>query len=173
MNPTRQTRLPRINPTKALKYLIRVAVLMLAGFLTVCAQQRDELTPPRVEAKLIVGGSSFADPAIPHSVAGASVRFYITRRLSVEPEFLYMRHSRDDQDYIFQPNVAYDLTDPTKRFVPYLIGGVGVIYHRGRFFGVDFTTRQPRVFDTSFTGVDRQCRCWCEDLPDQASLHCP
>jgi hypothetical protein len=126
---------------------------MLSCFLPVFAQKED-LTAPKAEIKLTVGAAGFGTDqgSIPHGLAGGSVRIYVTRRLSIEPEFLYLRNSPNDQDYIVQPNVAYDLTDPTKRFVPYLIGGVGVIHHRGRFFGVDFNTGQPRVFDTSFTG---------------------
>ena len=50
-----------------------------------------------------------------------------------------------------QPNVAFDFTDPTKRFVAYGIAGVGVLHHKGRFFGNDFVTGAPRVFDTSVT----------------------
>ena len=137
----------------ALKYLIMSAALTLFCFLPVLAQKED-LTPPKAEIKLTVGAAGFGTDqgSIPHGVAGGSVRIYVTERLSVEPEVLYLRNSPNDQDYIIQPNVAYDLTDPRKRFVPYLVGGAGVIHHRGRFFGEDFTTREPRVFDTSFTG---------------------
>ena len=35
--------------------------------------------------------------------------------------------------------------------MPYLVGGVGVIRHRGRYFGADFVTGVPQVYDTSFT----------------------
>lgn len=147
-------RLSSIRSTRASKYLIMSAALTLFCVLPVVAQQ-EELTPPKAEIKLTGGGAAFGkgQGSIAHGLAGGSVRIYVTRRLSVEPEFLCLRNSPDDQDYIIQPSVAYDLTDPTKRFVPYLIGGVGVLHHRGRFFGVDFTTRQPRVFDTSFTAL--------------------
>jgi len=136
-----------------LKYLIMSAALTLFCFLPVLAQNED-LTSPKAEIKLTVGAAGFGTDqgSIPHGLAGGSVRIYVRKRLSIEPEFLYLRNSPIDQDYIIQPNVAYDLTDPTKKFVPYLVGGAGVIHHRGRFFGADFTTGQPRVFDTSFTG---------------------
>jgi hypothetical protein len=128
--------------------------LMLGCFLPVLAQ-KDELTPPKAEIKLTAGASGFTsdDGRIPHGVAGGSFRVYVTRRVSIEPEFLYMRNSPNDEDYLIQPSVAYDLTDPTDRVVPYLIAGVGVLHHRGRFFGVDFDTRQPRVFDSSYTAL--------------------
>ena len=139
--------------TTVSKYLTMSAALTLFCFLPVFAQKQD-VTPPKAEIKLTVGAAGFGTDqgSIPHGLAGGSVRIYVWKRLSIEPEFLYLRNSPNDQDYIIQPNVAYDLTDPTKKFVPYLVGGAGVIHHRGRFFGEDFTTRQPRVFDTSFTG---------------------
>ena len=140
--------------TQGLKYLIMSAALTLCCFLPVFAQQ-EELTPPKAEIKLTVGAAGFTSEQgrIPHGLTGGSVRIYVTPRVSVEPEFLYLRNSPDDQDYLIQPSVAYDLTDPTKRVVPYLIAAVGVLHHRGRFFGVDFDTGQPRVFDTSFTAL--------------------
>ncbi|MDQ5846856.1 MAG: porin family protein [Acidobacteriota bacterium] len=130
-----------------LKSVISSVVVILCCFLQTVAQQ--EPTPPKAEIKATFGGASFDE--VPHSVVGGSIRIYVTRRLSVEPEFLYMRYSQRDQDYVFQPSVAYDITDPTKRFVPYVIGGAGVLHHRGRFSGFDFTTGAPRTFDTSFT----------------------
>lgn len=137
----------------ASKCVIMSAALTLSCFLPVFAQQED-LTLPKAEIKLTVGAAGFTSDQgrIPHGLAGASLRIYVTRRVSVEPEFLYMRNSPEDQDYLAQVGAAYDLTDPTKRIVPYVIAGIGVLHHRGRFFGVDvFGTGQPRVFDTSFT----------------------
>ena len=130
---------------------LAAAALVLFCFPPARAQQ-GELTPPKVEVKATFGGAGFGEDAdIPHAVGGGSVRIYLTRRLSVEPEFLYMRNGENDQDYVFTPSLAVDLRDPTKRVVPYLVAGVGSIHHRGRFFGSDFETGQPRVFDTSFT----------------------
>ena len=129
--------------TSAWTYLAGATALVLSSFLTASAQQTDTLTPPKVEAKLIVGGASFAEPSIPHSIVGGAVRVYLTRRLSVEPEFLYMRHDRHDQDYFIQVNAAYDITDPTKRFVVYGIAGAGNLRNRSEFGGDGI--------DTSFT----------------------
>ena len=145
-------RLTSLANSWALKYLLMSAALTLSCFLPVLAQQED-LTPPKAEIKLTVGAAGFTSDQgrIPHGLAGGSVGIYVTPRVRVEPEFIYLRNSPDDQDYLIQGNVAYDLTDPTKRFVPYVVAGVGGLHHRGRFFGVDFVTRQPRVFDTSFT----------------------
>lgn len=118
--------------TRGLTYLAGAAALVLSSVLTVPAQQ-SELTPPKVETKLVLGGASFAEPSIPHSIVGGAVRVYLTRRFSVEPEFLYMRHDRHDEDYFVQVNAAYDITDPRKRFVAYGIVGAGNFRNRSDF----------------------------------------
>jgi hypothetical protein len=135
-----------------LRYLFLIAALMLLSLTPIMAQDQD-LTLPEAEIKLTVGASGFTsdDGRIPHALAGAAVRIYVNRRFSVEPEFLYMRNSADDQDYLAQQSFAYDLAGPNARFVPYVVAGVGILHHRGRSFGLDFTTRQPRVFDESYT----------------------
>jgi hypothetical protein len=132
------------------KYVLAVCAFLMACVTPLCAQQDRKLTPPKVEGKVIFGSSIFNED-IEHKVVGGAVRVYVTKRLSIEPEYLYLRHSENDQDHLVQPNVAYDFTDPTKRFVAYGIAGVGVLHHKGRFSGNDFVTGEPRVFDTSFT----------------------
>jgi hypothetical protein len=132
------------------KYMLAVGVSLVACVTPLSAQQDQQLTPPKIEGKVILGSAIFNED-LEHKVAGAAVRAYVTKRLSIETEYLYLRHSDNDQDQIVQPNVAFDFTDPTKRFVAYGIAGVGVLHHKGRFFGDDFVTREPRVFDNSFT----------------------
>ncbi|HEX5601693.1 MAG TPA: outer membrane beta-barrel protein [Pyrinomonadaceae bacterium] len=114
------------------------------------AQPSQQLTRPKVEGKVIFGSTVF-DEGLEHTLVGGSVRAYVTKRLSLEPEYLYLRRSEDDQDHLVQMNVAYDFTDPTKRFVPYVIGGAGVLHNRGRISGNDFVTGAPFVRDISFT----------------------
>lgn len=58
------------------------------------------------------------------------MRIYMTRRFSLEPELLYMYHSKSDQDVVFTPNVAFDFAGSNRRIKPYVIGGVGVLRHR-------------------------------------------
>ena len=134
----------------ARKYVLAGGVSLVACVTPLSAQQGQQLTPPKVEGKVIFGSAIFNEDT-EHKVVGGAVRVYVTKRLSIEPEYLYLRHSDNDQDQLVQPNVAFDFTDPTKRFVAYGIAGVGVLHHKGRFFGSDFVTGAPRVFDTSFT----------------------
>lgn len=134
----------------ARKYVLAVGVVLVACATPLSAQQNQQLTSPKFEGKVIFGSAVFNED-IEHKIVGGAVRVYVTKRLSIEPEYLYLRHSERDQDQLVQPNVAYDFTDPTKRIVAYGIAGVGVLHHKGRFFGNDFVTGAPRVFDTSFT----------------------
>lgn len=146
----RSLRFPGSEWLSVAKQLTKLALSVIVLATSLSAQQSDQLTPPKVEGKVIVGSAIFGDD-IEHKVVGGAVRVYVTKRLSIEPEYLYLRHSENDQDQMFQPNVAYDFTDPTKRFVAYGIAGVGVLHHKGRFLSNDFVTGAPRVFDTSFT----------------------
>lgn len=137
-------------PLTARKYALAVGVSLVACVTPMSAQQGQQLTPPKIEGKVIFGSSIFNED-LEHKVVGAAMRAYLTERLSIEPEYLYLRHSDNDQDHLVQPNVAVDFTDPTKRFVAYGIAGLGVLHHKGRFFGRDFVTGAPRVIDNSFT----------------------
>ena len=136
----------------ASKYVLAVGISLVACVTPLFAQQSQQLKSPRVEGKVIFGSATFGDD-IEHKVVGGAVRAYVTKRLSIEPEYLYLRHSENDQDHHFQPNVAFDfITDSTGRLVVYGIGGVGVLHHQGEKLSFnDFFTGAPRVVDTSFT----------------------
>lgn len=141
--------------TKALRHLIMITVMTLFCSLPVPAQEEDH-PRPKAEIRLTGGASGFTgdDGEIPHGVVGGSFRIYVTRRVSIEPEFLYMTNSPNDRDYLTQVSAAYDFGDSGKRFVPYVIAGAGVLRHRSQFFGVDFFgTGLPRVYDTSYTSL--------------------
>jgi hypothetical protein len=135
----------------ARKYVLAVGVCLVACVAPLAAQEGQQLTGPKVEGKVILGSAVF-NGDLEHKIVGGAVRIYLTKRVSIEPEYLYLRHSDNDEDQLIQPNIAVDFTDPTKRFVVYGIAGLGVLKHKGRFFGNDFETGAPRVFDNSFTG---------------------
>ena len=106
----------------------------------------------RAEIKVIVGASDFGDDEVsyPHFVVGAATRIRLTRHWSIEPEVSYMRRSASDEDYIFQPNVVYEFNSFEERVVPYLIGGAGVMKHKGFYRTTDFVTGAPITVDTSY-----------------------
>jgi len=132
------------------KFVLAVGVVLVACVTPLYAQQNEQLTSPKIEGKFIFGGATFGDDD-DHKLVGGALRVYVTKRLSIEPEYLYLRDSVNDQDQLIQPNIAYDFTDPTQRLVAYGIVGVGVLHHKGRFVDRDIVTGATRVFDTSFT----------------------
>ena len=131
---------------KARKYVLAIGVCLVACVTPLSAQ--DQLTHPKVEGKVIFGTVTFNED-IDHKVVGGAVRIYVTKRLSIEPEFLYMPHSETDVDKIGQANIAYDITDPRARLVAYAIAGGGVLNHKGRFVDSNPFTGTTRVFDNS------------------------
>lgn len=136
------------------KYVLPTTMFIIGCVTPLCAQQSQQLTRPRFEGKIMFGTVDFIavdDTDLEHTLVGAAVRVYVTKRLSIEPEYVYMRRSANDQDQILQPNVAFDFTDPTKRLVAYGIAGAGVLYHKSRYFDREFVNGAPRVFDSSFT----------------------
>jgi hypothetical protein len=101
---------------------------------------------PSHDLKLVLGTSAFLDEEIPfdHFIAGGSVRFGITKRFSVEPQFLYMSGPGSDRDYTLTGNISYDLlTAP--RFAVYTVAGAGLIRHSERFQRDEFSVNEWTV----------------------------
>ena len=92
----------------AMAQMFFLAASLMGTAESIPAQKQNELSPPKVEGKIIVGGANFGEE-IPHGLIGSALRIYVTKRLSVEPEYLYLRHSENDEDQIFQANVATTL----------------------------------------------------------------
>lgn len=134
----------------ARKYVLVLGVSLVACVTPLYAQEDQQLTSPKVEGKVIFGSAVFGED-LEHTLVGGALRVYVTKRLSIEPEYLYLRRSENDQDHLGQISVAYDFTDPTKRVVAYGIGGGGVLHNRGRVFGSDFVTGAPFVREIEFT----------------------
>jgi hypothetical protein len=89
--------------------------------------------------------TSFADEgAVNHFTAGGSLRVYLSRRWSVEPEFLYMRHNNSvrDRDYLLWGNFSFDFRHRPNRIVPYWFAAPGLIHHRTSFGQQTFSTNE-------------------------------
>ncbi len=80
-------------------------------------------TARTVEAKGSAGYAGFEDEDN-HAHIGGSVRFYVTPRFSVEPEFQYMRGSARHSDILLVPNLNWDFRT-SGRVMPYITGGIG------------------------------------------------
>jgi hypothetical protein len=98
-----------------------------------------EAQKPRPEARLTAGWSGFIDEdLVDHGVIGGSFRYYLSRRVAVEPEVLYMIGPGTDRDITVIPNVSYDFR-PGKPMRPYLLGGAGLLHQSQRFGRSTFT----------------------------------
>ena len=67
----------------------------------------------------------FDDSTDNHGLFGASARFYITRGLAIEPEFLYLKGRSGHYDLTITPMVVYEWGRGRVR--PYVTGGVGLL----------------------------------------------
>ena len=103
---------------------MRLAVLVLAVVVSAQAQRG------RVEVRGDVGTTGFLDDfSDRHLLVGTSLRAYFTQRLSFQPEYQFL-NGRSHTDSIFLANVAYDLRDASRRVVPYVVIGAGVVHNR-------------------------------------------
>ncbi len=117
-------------------------VLVLLSISPVAFSQEPD-KKPSPEASMIVGTSAFLDEDIPfdHFVIGASMRFYLSKRLSAGPQFLYTTGPDSDRDYSLVGNVAYDMISENK-FVLYAVGGAGILHHSEGFGNTTFSDNE-------------------------------
>src|SRR4029078_7921079 len=97
----------------------RVIFLILLLAASAEAQQK-----PGPEVKATAGWVGFIDEDwINHKIVGAAARFYLTTRIGLEPEVLYMIGPGSDRDVTLIPNLSFDFMTREK-VRPYIIGGV-------------------------------------------------
>ena len=113
----------------------RIAIILtqplVAGLLLWVSPAFGEPLAGVMELRGTVGYSNFLDEdPLHHLVTGGSAKFFVTNRIAVEPEFLFMYRSRQDIDFQVIPNVVFEFTKRESRFQPYAIGGVGLQRHR-------------------------------------------
>jgi hypothetical protein len=121
--------------------------IVLAAALVLCTWSEVRAQRPAPEVRFRIGGSWFLDEDLPtHLTVGGSLRAYLTKRLSVEPEYLHIRRSSERYS-VALGNIAYDLADPAGRAVPYAMGGVGLFHSRTTLPGGGFSSN-----DLTFLG---------------------
>jgi hypothetical protein len=114
---------------------MRLFALALIGLSTAFAQSGP------VDLKGSFGWTGFVDESSQdHFLAGGSVRYYITRKLSIEPEIQYLHQNDIHHDWVFLPSVAYDFR--TGRVAPYVTVGLGVIRTSQEFSGRGFSSTE-------------------------------
>ena len=124
-----------------LKAFLTVTLLAFAG--DAVAQTLDARPAPAVE--FLAGYAGFVDDAtIDHSIWGAAARVYLTPRLAIGPELVYMRGPNSDRDLFLTGNLTFDVLPPRngrpRRVSPFLVAGGGFFQHSDRFGAFDFTS---------------------------------
>jgi hypothetical protein len=107
-----------------------------------CQSPGDFRPTPAVE--LFAGHAGFADDAtIGHSVFGVGARFYVTPRIGLGPELVYMRGPGSDRDVFLTGNLTFDLLSPRqghpRRVSPFLVAGGGFFRNTNRYGTLDFS----------------------------------
>ena len=107
------------------------------------AQSQDARPAPAVE--FLAGYAGFADDAtIDHGIIGAAARVYLTPRIAVGPELVYMRGPNSDRDLFLTGNLTFDVLSPRggrqRAVSPFLVAGGGFFQHSDRFGPRDFTS---------------------------------
>ncbi len=121
--------------------LLALASLLIAG--NARAQSADIRPAPAIE--FLAGYAGFVDDAtIDHTIVGAAARVYLTPRLAVGPELVYMQGPREDRDLFLTGNLTFDVFPPLdgkpRRVTPFLVAGGGFFQHHDRFGPFDFTS---------------------------------
>lgn len=141
---------------------IPIAVVGLTLALSASAFGQAAGNRPAPAAEFIAGYAGFVDDAtIDHAAFGGAARVYVTPRIAVGPEVVYLRGPGSDRDVIATGNLTFDLLRPTQgrppRVSPFLVGGVGFFRHSEKFSGVDFSSTEG-----AFTGGGG-VRAWFTD----------
>lgn len=97
---------------------------------------------PRPEIKATTGWVGFIDESwINHTIVGGAARFYLTPRIGVEPEILYMIGPGSDRDVTLIPHVSFDFLS-RENVRPYAIGGAGWMHHSQKIGPIRFSDNE-------------------------------
>jgi hypothetical protein len=139
--------------------------LSLALFLALAAPAAAQSTVPDPHAAVdvVVGYTGFVDESlVDHMAFAATIRYQVTRRLSIGPEIVYMVGPGHDRDLFLTGNAIFDflVRPPGARAPsvnPYLVAGGGMMHHRDRFGDRGFSS-----FEGAWT-AGAGARVWLTD----------
>jgi hypothetical protein len=121
-----------------------MAHVFVAIYLLFMATAQAQAHEDRLELRGTLGWSTFpVDGFLHHFTVGGAARWYFSRRFGIEPELMFMYRDRTDKDLVFVPNLIWDFTRRDGKVQPYLIGGVGLLHHRGSYGPYRFSGTNP------------------------------
>jgi hypothetical protein len=116
------------------------------------SQPSPSLAPAFRQAVEVVGGyAGFLDEGlVDHVIAGATVRYRLGRIISLGPEIVFMIGPGTDRDVFLTGNVTFDFLVPADgprpgTVSPFVVAGGGLMIHRTRFGGSEFSTTEGAV----------------------------
>jgi hypothetical protein len=102
-----------------------------------------------IEARGTVGAMIFADDgSVTEAAGGGSVRFYFSRRWSIEPQLMFARRTTSfvqDSNLIFWGNIGLDFLPRETRVTPYWFASPGVTRHTTKFGSSKFTNSEAAI----------------------------
>lgn len=121
-------------------------VLLLALFPTIAMAQ--DKPAPIVE--FVTGWAGFVDENwIDRTMFGVGARGYVTPRIAIGPEFVYMKGANDEYDWTLTGNVMFDLVAERARarprVVPYIAAGGGYLRQTTQVGTGPFTSGEGTV----------------------------
>jgi hypothetical protein len=117
-------------------------VLALLGSGTSSSAQE---TPSRLAVDVSAGYAGFADETlIGHVALGGGVRWQLTPKISVGPDFVFMRGPDDDRDIFLTGKVIVDFM-PDRLVSPFVVADGGAMFHGDRFVTGAFWAREGAV----------------------------
>ena len=119
------------------------ALALLAGPMACAAAAQNVPTPA---AELSLGWVGFADDGIAsETMVGGTVRFYLTPRVRLGPEGVYIKGSGHSH-LMVTGNMTYDVLGPVggrpRLVTPYVVGGGGIFQTRDEFRGETFKSNE-------------------------------
>lgn len=121
-------------------HAVALAAFLVVMPLVTAASAQDRPSPV---LDLSAGWVGFADDGVvSEGMVGGAGRFYVTPRLAVGPELIYI--AGDDHSHtVLTGNLTFDLVGPVAgrppRVTPFLVAGGGLFQTRESFFGEDYT----------------------------------
>jgi hypothetical protein len=133
-------------------------VLVFAGGNALAQQE----ARPAPALEFLAGYAGFVDDAtIDHAIFGTAARVYLTPRVAIGPELVYMRGPNSDRDLFLTGNLTFEVIPPRsgrpRRVSPFLVAGGGFFQHSDRAGSFSFTSYEGAF--TAGGGV----RAWITD----------
>ena len=116
-----------------MRYAILSSLTVLALLGTGTASYAQE-SASRLAIDISGGYAAFVDEApIDHLTLGGGMRWRLTPKVSVGPEFVFMRGPDDDRDIFLTGKVIVDFM-PDRLVSPYFVADGGAMLHGDRFY---------------------------------------